>query len=365
MESIDPTVELLADIPISDAAEDLFDRQRLAVRLAELAATAPVTAPRVIALSGACGEGKSSVLRMVSAVVAARPGLAIVSVDAQMYASAQALMAELAAELDKLFSELGVVDKRDKVRNTLVSYGSMISNVVRFAGVTVDVAGALERSAASLRAEIAHNLEHAGKRLVIVIDHLDRLPPGELGGAFAALRMYAAIPYIAIVIAVDRHELATRPAIGGTDPRAFERLVDIELVMPPADRTVLARVMAGGLERTAERMRRDLDPVLELFDPEDGVGLALIDTPRDAKRAVNALSAALPLLPPDANPYFAALELVLRVLVPELDGTRLATWNRTAEADRETLFAELAGTLEQHPRAAAARRALRNLIMGD
>jgi len=33
MDSIDPNVELLADVPIADAAEDLFDRQRLAVRL--------------------------------------------------------------------------------------------------------------------------------------------------------------------------------------------------------------------------------------------------------------------------------------------------------------------------------------------
>jgi hypothetical protein len=167
------------------------------------------------------------------------------------------------------------------------------------------------------------------------------------------------------VIAVDRHTLATRPAAPGTDPRAFERLVDTELVMPPIDRIVLARVMAGGLTRIAARTQRSLDAALALFDPADGIGLALIETTRDAKRAINALSAALPLLPADADVYLASLELLLRVLVPELDITRVAARAPTAEADRETLFAELAGTVAQHARATAVREALRALIMAD
>jgi hypothetical protein len=324
-----------------------------------------VEVPRVVALTGSCGAGKSSVLSMVSALISTRPGLAAVSVDAQMHGSAQALMTHLASKLDKLFSELGVVEEHDKVRDALVSYGGLVSGLVRIAGVNVDVKGVLERSADSLRAEIARNLQQVGKRLVIVIDHLDYLPPAELGGAFAALRMYAAVPYLAIMIAVDRHELAARTASAAADLRAYERLVHVELAMPPADRMVLARVMAGGLQRVAARMRRDFDPALVLFDPEDGVGLGLIDTPRDAKRACNALAAELPLLPPEANPYLASLELLLRVLVPELDGDLLAAHARaTDEADREALFAELAGALAQRPRATAARAALRALIGG-
>ena len=122
--------------------------------------------------------------------------------------------------------------------------------------------------------------------------------------------------------------------------------------------------MVSGLKHVAVRTRRDLDPALALFEPAEGIGLALIDTPRDAKRAINVLSAALPLLPPDANAYLAVLELVLRVQVPELDGTRLAARDRTTEANREALFVELVETIARHPRASAARDALRVLILG-
>jgi Cdc6-like AAA superfamily ATPase len=193
-QSIDPSVELLPDIPIPGAHEDLLDRQRVAVRLLELANAAPVTAPRVIALTGACGAGKSSVLQMVSELVVGRSEIAMVSLDAQTYASAQALMSKLAIKLNKLFSDLGVSKGTDKVRDAFISYGGVISSVIRVAGVKVDVADALERSSSSLRTEIARNLEQANKRLVIAMDHIDHLPPQELGGALAALRMYAAIP---------------------------------------------------------------------------------------------------------------------------------------------------------------------------
>src|SRR5579863_10121297 len=109
-------------------------------------------------------------------------------------------------------------------------------------------------------------------------------------------------------------------------------------------------------------MTRDLDRALELFDPDDGVALELIETPRDAKRASNALAAALPLVPADADAYVTALEIVLRTLVPEVAGPRLDARARMSEIDRETWFAELSATLAGRPRASAARLALRALV---
>ena len=359
---IDPNVELLADIPIAGPEEDLMDLGRLAQRLVELAVAAPVTAPRMVALTGPSGGGKSSVLRMVSSLLAARPDNALATLDAATYASAQGVMSALVAELTRLFASLGMIETSDKVRNTLASYGGFVSGLVRLAGVKVDVAGALERSPEAMRAEIAQNLEQAQRRLVIVIDHVDRLPPAELGAALVGLRMYAAIPYVAIVIAADRHALATRPFAEGADWLAFERVVQVELALPPCDRFLLARVMVGGLERIGTRIRRNLDGAFRLFDPEGGLGLDLIETPRDAKRAINALAAALPLVPRHADVGDAALEIVLRVLVPEIDGVRLQARKRTR--DPNALYAELVHKLGGHRQLESARNALRALLFG-
>ena len=359
---IDPDVELLPDVPISGPEEDLFGRAALARRLGELAMAGPASAPRLVALTGESGAGKSSVLRMVTAQLGAQAGIALLVFDAANSATAVSVTTTLANELGKLFEALGVVEAKDRIRNTLISYGGIVSSIVKLAGVKVDVSGAVERSAESLRAEIAQNLEQLGKRLVIVIDHLDRLPGAELGGVLAALRMYAAIPYASIVIALDRRMTARRDATAiGADPTAFERLVQVELALPPADRMLLARVLGGGLERIATRMGRDLDAALPLFDPDGGLALALIETPRDAKRATNALSAALPLAGPDADVQALALEIVLRTLVPEVDGARLGARDRIT--DKQALLAELVTSVDVPRRARAARAALEKLVL--
>ncbi len=359
---IDPNVELLPDVPIAGPEEDLFARSSIARRIGELAIASPVTAPRLVALTGDSGAGKSSVLRMVTARLGAQAGIAMLAFDATSMPTAVAVTTTLAAELGRLFEALGVVEATDKIRNTLTSYGGMVSGIAKLVGVKVDVAGALERSADSLRAEIAQNLEQLGKRLVIVIDHLDRLPAGELGGVLTALRMYAAIPYASIVIAIDRRMTALRDVkAAGADPTAFERLVQVELALPPPDRMLLARVLGGGLERIANRTGRDLDAALSLFDPDDGLALALIETPRDAKRAANALAAALPLAAPGADLHALTLEVVLRTLVPELDVARLGARERIA--DRQALYDELAAGVMLPRRMHAARAALRALVL--
>jgi hypothetical protein len=362
--AIDPGVELLADAPITTVEDDLFARIPVAQRLIELAAAAPITAARVVALTGGPGTGKSSVLNLTTALLAERDDLAGVAIDGAGYPSAQALSTQVINHLTKFFLAAGVVGTGEKLRDTLSTYGGVVGSIVRFAGVKVDVDAALKRSPESLREEIVENTQEVGKRIVIVIDHVDRLPPVEVGAMIAALRFYAAIPYVAIVIALDRRAVTLRlTRTPGVDPVALERLVQVELAVPPIDRVLLARVLAGGLDRVASRIGKSLDPALALFDPEGaGLGLALIDSPRDAKRAANAIAAALPLAPPSMDPYDTVLDVVLRTLVPEVDGTRLDARARLDPAGRDALFTELSGRLAGHRRAAAARAALRTLI---
>ena len=361
---IDPEVELLADIPIVGPDDDLFARLPVAQRVVELACAAPMDAPRVVAISGCAGAGKSSLLRIVDALLVERGDVAVVTIDGAGYPSAQTMSTALLAELTEFFSAAGVVDASDKVRDTLASYGGLVSSIARIAGVKVDVEGVLRRSPESLRDELIEMTQEVGKRIVVLLDHVDRLPPVEIAGMLAALRYYAAIPYVAIVLALDRRAVTLRlTRTAGVDPAALERLVQVELALPPPDRALLARVLAGGLDRVASRTGRGLDAAFALFDPDGaGLGLSLVETPRDAKRATNAIAAALPLAPAQGDPFEAVLEIMLRVLVPELDGPRLDARNRLDPAGREALYAELAGRLAGHRRAAAARAALRALI---
>ncbi len=360
---IDPGVELLPDVPIARSTDDLLGRAPLVLRLCELACAQPMAAPRVVGLVGGAGTGKSSVLNLVTTVLTERGDVAFVTLDGAGYAGAKDLIAALLQNLHEFFAAQDVVDTSDSVRDTLARYGGLVSDVARIAGVKVDLGGALARSAADVRAEIAEMTQEIGKRIVLLVDHVDRMPVRELGSALVALRHIAAIPYVTIVLAYDRRAAALA-SDDEIDPRAFERLVQVELAVPAADRVLLARVLAGGVTRVAMRLGRDLDAVLALFDPDADSApvLDLCETPRDAKRAINALAAALPLVPDGGDVRDAALDIVLRLLVPEVDGPRLDGRGRAAGSVHAGLLAELDAIVAGHRRAGPARAALRVLL---
>jgi len=378
---IDPDVQLLPDVPIASLEEDLLARAPVALRVVELACAHPLAAPRAIGLVGASGSGKTSILRLVTALLTARADVAVVALDAGAYTGAQQLVEALLLHLTDFFAAVGVVDTTDTLRDRLASYGGFVADVARIAGVKVDLAGTLRRSPEAVRAEIVEMTSEVGKRIVIVIDHVDRFAEKEMAASLEALRHYAAIPYVSIVLAVDRRAIARRLAdADDRDPEVLERLLQVELAVPPADRVLLARIIAGGLARTAERIGREIDDVLPLFDPDPrlgperespgldprpdheggALGLDLIQTPRDAKRAVNALAAALPLVADDPP---ACLELLLRLFVPVLDSPRLDGRHHVRDpAARAALLAELEALVAGHRRGGAARAALRGLF---
>lgn len=361
--AIDPGVELLADIPIAGAAEDLLGRLPVATRLVELACAEPLPAPRAVGLVGSSGTGKTSILRIATELLVARGDVAVVPLDAAGYAGAAQLMDAMLASLTEFFSAAGVVDTSDSIRDRLVRYGGFVSDVVRLAGVKIDL-GSIKRSPEAVRTELMEMTQEVRKRIVIVIDHVDRFAEKEMAASLEAVRHYALIPYVSIVLSLDRRAIARRLADDDDrDPEVVERLLQAELAVPPADRVLLARIIAGGLARTAARLGRDIDDVLPLFDPdlpEGALGLDLIQTPRDAKRAVNALAAQLPL---SDDSYAACLDLLLRLFVPALDGPRLDARIHTREpAARAALLAELETLVAGHRRAGAARAALRGLF---
>lgn len=364
---IDPAVELLMDVPVTTLEGDALARKAVAQRLVELACAQPLAQPRVVALTGGAGSGKSSALNLAAVILREHPEVALVDLDAVGYTSADALNKALVAELTEFFAAAGVVDTSDAVRDALTRYGGIVSDIARVAGVKVDLAGAVKRPAAKVLAEIAEMTQEVGKRLVLLIDHLDRLPIKELTAMIEALRHYAVIAYVTIVIAIDRRGIALRAgATGELDPALMERLVTVELRLPPADPGLLANLLLDGLAKLGARLERPLDAARALFDldhPDGGPALALIESPRDAKRVLNALAAELPLAA-DGEVREVCLEAMLRLLVPELDGARLDHRIAVEGEDKAALLAELEAAVAKHRRGGGARVALRALFAG-
>jgi len=353
---------ILSDAPIAGAAYDTLGRIAVAERLLELA-TQDVSSPVVIALLGRAGAGKTSILRMVGELCAARGELCAFAIDAWVAGTAPKVNEAFLEEVFGIFETASVLGQADRVRDRLFAVGDVVSAVARFAGAKVDVKGALEKSADEQRNEIVKYAQAVGKRIVVMIDHLDRLPAPEAAAALKQLGRWGTFPYFAFVVGADRDVLARklREADGNADD--IDRVIAVELPIPAADRDALAATIRGGLTDLASARRLDPAPALALFDLETGVGLDVIVTPRAAKRLLNTLAAAAPLAPSGLDLRTACLLELVRQVVPEAMPAIVARLAGVSDPQiRQRLAAELEGYAARHRRPEVVAALLASLL---
>jgi hypothetical protein len=282
-------VKLYSDAPIANARFDSLARQPIAQRLVEVA-TISADLPIVIGLYGGAGTGKTSVLHMAGELCTTRSELRAFAVDAWVAADAAKVNETLVREVSQIFEEENVISSGEKVRDKLFAVGDMVSAAARFAGVKVDVKGALEKSPDALRDEVLKLAQAVGKRIIVFVDHLDRIPPADALAVLKLIARWGTFPYFAFVVAID----PAHTSIGADD---LTRVITVELPLPPPDRALLAATVRGGLDDLAAARGVDPAPALALFDLDTGIGLGTITTPRAAKRYLNTLNAILPLVP--------------------------------------------------------------------
>src|SRR5258706_3925673 len=196
----------------------------MAQRLVDLVAIAGTEEPIVIALDGGDGTGKTSIVHMTNELLADRADMCSFSIDAWDAGDAAHVLSELTEGVTKIFADAKVVGGAEKVRERLFSAGDVVSTVARFAGVKVDVKGALERSPKGLREEVMKLTEVLGKRVVVVIDHLDRMPGADMLAVMKAIDRWGAFPHFAFVVAIDRARVVFALRALEGDRATFDRV---------------------------------------------------------------------------------------------------------------------------------------------
>ncbi len=339
---------IYSDAPIAGASFDTLGRIAVADRLLELA-TFDVVKPVVVGLLGRAGSGKTSILRMLGESCAARGEIHAFSIDAWVARTASAINDAFLKEVFRIFEAEGVLGQTDRVRDKLFAVGDVVSAVARFAGASVDLRGGLERSDDAQRTKIIEHAQVINKRIVVGLDHVERMPATEVATTIKQLVRWGTFPYFAFVISADRELLARklREADGNTDD--LERAIGVELPLPDADREALAATIRGGLIDLASARGIDPDPALALFDLDTGIGLDAITTPRAAKRLLNTLGAAAPLAPAGLDLRRACLIAIVRHVVPEAMPAIASRLGALGDPDQTSALAErLAGYATRH-----------------
>ena len=330
-----PLKQFVSDEPISGADQDRFNRAPFASRIADTIARRPDPSSLVVGVFGPWGDGKTSVLKMMEEELQHHDHVIVLHFNPWHFQSEDQLIrgffATLADGLDRKLN-----NAKEKIGKVLKDYGSLLSigSVVLGGVVTLrpgDAAKGVGEAMSNvgldeLRSRIETFLAESGKRVVVLVDDIDRLDRTETHSMFKLVKLSAGFNHTSYVLAFDDEVVAAalgeRYGAGGQQAgRAFlEKIIQVPLHLPPVDTVSLRLATFEGVEAALsmagiELKQAQVDAFIRHF--VDGLEPRL-STPRVGKLYTNALMFALPLLKGEVDIMNLMLIEGIRILYPGL-----------------------------------------------
>ncbi|MBV2180851.1 MAG: AAA family ATPase [Castellaniella sp.] len=340
---------LSSDRPSTDPAQDLFGHAPFAKTLAKAIREYRGSDGIVLALYGPWGSGKSTVLAYVQHELKIGPEEdrpVIVQFNPWWFSGqehlAKAFLGQLQAVLPAKYKGF------EKIGNLLADFSGALGGAADLAGKSFSVpfvgkfveAGVKRlatkpKDVPALKIALSNLLLEQKKRVLIVIDDIDRLAPDEVRQLFTVIKALADFPYVTYLLAFDREVAATAISeqTGLPGERYLEKIIQVPFELPRPDRTTLRQALFKRLDAVmAPTPEGRFDSVHWSNIFHSGLD-PLIIVPRDVVRLANALSVTYPAVVGEVNPVdFIAIE-ALRVFLPSVyDAIRTAPGEFTGYA---------------------------------
>lgn len=339
---------------------DALGRARFARELLEVVRILPAEGGAVVGLEGEWGSGKTWVLEHLDCLNEEQgedEQVLLIRFNPWMVSGSAEIVETL---LIQLASELGTTNRRSSLQNgaaiagKLIEYTGVLSSVKHLApmanlllpgsGLVLEGVAHVAGAAASAAKEMAGStldrlkkepgklslnaareavktlLKKAERKIAVLVDDLDRLPPAELAAMVQAVKAVADFPNVVYVLAYDpeaaahalEEALRLRP---GEGRRYLEKIVQFAMPVP--------EVPAFKMQEFAERrLQKSLGPVGAEDKPDLVEALrraaALMRSPRDVLRMSTRLLLLVRRLVAEISPADLLLVEALNLKVPHV-----------------------------------------------
>lgn len=340
MDNLPESPTWLGDDPILDTEDspDRLGRADYADSAAQLLNTLSISGKSsVVALIGAWGSGKSSMLNMIRSRLSSQKSeqqaaWIVVDFNPWYYSDLPSLQVGFFRELT---AALPSEKSWDSVRGKISSIGQATAPLASvFAGLGLDPSQALtaiskmiggDQSLSAIQRSTDEALKKASRPVLMVLDDLDRLSPDELLLVFKLLRLTGRLHNVHYLISYDEDTLLdalTRTGlVGENDPRRaveyLEKMVQIRLDLPPLRDRQIEAWLNVAIDKLAARigLNTDSQPLQRFSSAYYSVIRRRLETPRSIGRFVSQVEA---FLPKDARDI-------------DFEDYLILTWIRTAE----------------------------------
>ena len=316
-------VDLSPDRPSTDPAEDRLGYAPFAKRLAESIVGLTGTEGHVIALYGPWGFGKTTMLNYVRHFVSERSPEQqpiILTFNPWWFAGSEDL---ICAFFKQLLALLEGHKELSEIRKRLADFAEALGEVPLPHAELIKIGAKLLRSKpkgiAKLKNDVSDALQRQTRRILVVVDDVDRLTSEEIRQMFRTIKAVADFPRLTYLMAFDKQVVARSlgELQGGSGEDYLEKIVQVPFDLPLVDRLSMRSFFF-----------EKLNPILSQIDPRhfdevywgnlffDGID-KFLETPRDIVRLTNTMAVTFPAVLGEVNAVdFIAIEC-LRMFCPE------------------------------------------------
>lgn len=311
MTSDDTDLGLLSDSSLEDPEQDQLGYADFAENMADTIETRIPRQDFVVGIYGPWGSGKSTILNFVEYYLEEQDEPPLIIRFNPWWFSGQADL--IRKFFDQLESGLGADDRFADVRDKLSNFASSLSNIPISSGTGVPAEPLLaligealateSEDLDGLKEEISEELRDADRRIVIMIDDIDRLTQDEIKQMFRLVKSVADFPNITYVLAFDQ-EVVINALEGEQGVYSGEEYLD-KIIQLPKHVPIPAE---GALDRffttRLDRLLQESDPVFEQQHWQtvyrNGI-MPTLETPRGAVRLCNAVETSFASLEENVN----------------------------------------------------------------
>ncbi len=331
------------DHPIASSDDDLLGWAERAESFAREILSLDTSRGLTAAVVGPWGSGKTSFINLMRPEFE-KSDVIMLDFNPWLFNDADDLVTRLLGELATVLG-LGA---DNSARKALRDYANMLSGEIGAVASAASLAWA-PRTISQQRETVEEHLWQAGRRIVVVVDDVDRLSVVEVQAIFKCVRLTGAFTNIIYIVAFDRDRTARALADeirqsenGGRDKHRWGRdylnkIFQTQLNIPPMAPDSIAQQLRDALEAATSYFSHP-----DIFEHFVELILTRIVRPllcnmRDIRRYVLAVAKTRDSLGDSVPfPYLVALEAI-RLFLPETYGTLfVAVDGLTTESNADT-----------------------------
>ena len=234
-----------SDAPVRQAGEDKFRRWPFAQRVAQTLANRKDPRSIVIGIYGAWGEGKTSVLNFMQDELSSHPSVICLKFNPWRYPDEEKLLSSFFFGLAAAIGA-SLKGRKDQAGDLVNRLGPLVGALFDRKDVATELGKLLsDDDIERRRDQVGKLLREAEKRVVVIMDDIDRLEKSEIQAVFRLVKLTADFDNTAFVLAFDNAvvEAALQERYGTNSPEAgaafLEKIIQVPLQLPAIPKNAL------------------------------------------------------------------------------------------------------------------------------